>query len=222
MVEIKINENTKQLIVKANIFLYGKNANEEIRSRCEKEINDMWNAPMALVWKANYPYLVQFNIDVFLEKDIDKIMILENTNPKNNFIRVEEFAYGNISFVDGLGSNSGYFKLENLYEGSTTMAHEFGHLMGLPHPLNCDIRGEGEPGIMYPRGTLVDAKYQYDETIKAGKPGGTMHPKFRIVTQKDIDELHLEIFFNSTKNYIGFFSNKYHEAHLNNEASTFV
>ncbi len=222
MVEIKINENTKQLFIKGNIFLYGKEANEEIRNRCEKEINEMWNAPRALVWKKNYPYIVEFMIDVFLDKNIEKKLIEENTNPKNNFIRVEEFAYGNISFVDGLGANSGYFKLENLYEGSTTMAHEFGHLMGLPHPLNCDIRGEGEPGMMYPRGTLVDAKFQYDETIEAGRPGGTMHPKYRIVTQKDIDELQLENFFNSTKKHIGFFSNNYHEAHLNNEAPNLI
>lgn len=82
----------------------------------------------------------------------------------------------NISFVDGLNSNTGYFLLDNLLNGSTTAAHEFGHTLGLDHPHNLDIRGKGVPGIMYPRGTIVDPPYQYDPNAAPGKPGGTMNP----------------------------------------------
>jgi hypothetical protein len=39
--------------------------------------------------------------------DID---IYQNLDPRNNYFRLEEFVRGNISFVDGLGCNSGYLK----------------------------------------------------------------------------------------------------------------
>jgi hypothetical protein len=79
--------------------------------------------------------------------DID---IYQNLDPRNNYFRLEEFVRGNISFVDGLGCNSGYFKMENLYKGSTTAAHEYGHTLGPRSSRRPDLRGKGVPGIMYP------------------------------------------------------------------------
>ena len=80
--------------------------------------------------------MVFFDINGVYENDLTPEMIFENTNPRNNYFRIEEYARGNISFVDGLGSNTGYFKLENLLNNSTTAAHEFGHTIGLDHPRN--------------------------------------------------------------------------------------
>ena len=59
------------------------------------------------------------------------LIFTEIIDPKNNYFRIEEFSHNHISFVDGLNCNSGYFKLENLYKGSTTAAHEYGHTIGL-------------------------------------------------------------------------------------------
>jgi hypothetical protein len=195
------------------IFLYGGSISETIRKEMEEEISTMWNEPHGLVLIDAYPWLVEFDIQVFLFPDLRKEDIMSNRNPRNNYIRVEEYAHGNISFVDGLGCNTGYFKLENLYKNSTTSAHEYGHTLGLPHPHDLDIRGKGQPGIMYPRGTLVDAEFQYDPLVKAGEKGGTIYPIHRKVHQNDIDDLKLNSLIKNKQPIIGKLSSVYHEAH---------
>jgi hypothetical protein len=209
----------KQLFIHSNILLYGNFATEQLVLQCREEIETMWNEPKATVVIGGEIYTVVFVINGYLFKHLQKQDIFENRNPKNNYFRVEEFARGNISFVDGLGCNTGYFKLENLYKGSTTAAHEYGHTLGLDHPDDMDLRGKGVPGIMYPRGTLVDPQYQYDPAIPAGQKGGTMHPMYRKVMQQDIDTLQL-----GSYNYgrqgtliIGGYSAVYHQPHTSNE-----
>src|SRR5688572_3657097 len=202
------------LIIHSNIILYGNAASEELAIQIRDEIESMWNAPQARIRINGEPLLVVFHINASVKKDITDLEIYQNTDPRNNYFRVEEFVHGNISFVDGLGSNSGYFKLENLYVGSTTAAHEYGHTLGLPHPDHLDIRGEGVPGIMYPRGTLVDPQYQYEPSKPAGVTGGTMHPMYRKVKLEDIEALNLRrLDFHHGKAVLGKFTNVWHEDH---------
>ena len=158
---------------------------------------------------------VVFRITSALDPGLKPIDIYRNTDPHNNYFRIEEFAHGNISFVDGIGCNSGYFKLENLYKGSTTAAHEYGHTIGLDHPDDLDLRGKGIPGIMYPRGTLVDPQYQYEPDKPAGEKGGTMYPIYRKVLQSDIENLKLHrLDFVNNKAVIGDFSSVWHPDHF--------
>lgn len=210
--ELILGENV--VLLQAHIYLYGKAANAGLAILVAKNIEEYWNAPQGSLRIRQNMYAVRFQISGYFFPDITPSIVYENTDVKNNYFRVEEFATGNISFVDGLGSNTGYFKLENLLNNSTTAAHEFGHTLGLPHPQYLDIRGQGAPSIMYPRGTLVDAPYQYNPAVPAGVVGGTMNPFHRVVTQRDIDDLNLgKLDFDiNGKAMVGGFSSMWHEA----------
>src|SRR4051812_6393211 len=214
MGEIEIDNDNNTITISSHIITYGNEATEDVTERIRSEIDTMWNEPNAIIYLNNDPYKIIFNITAEMKKEISEMNILQNVGPRNNYFRIEKFAKGSISFVDGLGCNTGYFLLENLYEGSTTAAHEYGHTLGLNHPVILDIRGEGVPGIMYPRGTLVDPAFQYDPSIPAGMKGGTIHPMFRKVRQKDIEELKLhKLRFMNSKAIIGEFTNVYHWNH---------
>lgn len=202
------------ITIHSHIITYGNAADEIVTERIRNEIETMWNEPNAIIAVDGMPYQIIFRITAEMKKDVSDLEVLQNTDPRMNYFRIEEYVNGNISFVDGIGCNTGHFKLENLYEGSTTAAHEYGHTLGLHHPKEIDIRGKGVPGIMYPRGTLVDPQFQYDPSKPAGVTGGTMHPMYRKVFLQDIEQLKLHrLFINNKRAVIGDFTNVYHWSH---------
>ena len=213
---VELIKHNNELIIHAVIFIYGDAANDAIATLIASDIAHFWNDANAEVSIKNQTYKVSFNIEGVWSKALIPEMIYENTNPRNNYFRIEEYAAGNISFVDGLNCNTGYFKLDNLLHHSTTAAHEFGHTIGLDHPQVLDIRGEGTPGIMYPRGTIVDRAFQYDIEAEPHGPGGTMSPFSRRVLQKDIDDLKLHKLSFDRNGFatIGAFSSIWHPKQL--------
>lgn len=211
MGEAHLDLEENKLEIYSHIIIYGDESTQALTDRIESEIEDMWNAVQGYFLLKGTKYNVHFTISSEHKKDITPEEIYYNTNPRNNYFRIEAYAIGNISFVDGLGSNTGYFLLDNLYEGSTTAAHEYGHTLGLEHPQDLDYRGNGAPGIMYPRGTLVDSIYQYDPNAIAGNTGGTMHPKNRVVKQADIELLKLHrLTFKNGVATVGDFTSLWH------------
>lgn len=214
MGEAEIDPYHDTIIITSHIITYGNAADEKLTALIREEIEAMWNEPKGMVYIKGTQLMVTFSISAELQPDIDVEEVYSNTDPRNNYFRIEEYAHGNISFVDGLGCNSGYFKVENLYAGSTTAAHEYGHTLGLEHPVDMDYRGKGVPGIMYPRGTLVDPQFQYDPLKPAGVAGGTMHPMSRKVFAEDISSLKWEkLTFKNKKAIVGDFTNVYHLNH---------
>ncbi len=214
MGETEVDALRGTITIHSHIITYGDAADEKLTENIRAEIETMWNEPQGTVIIKKIPFNVVFRITAELRPSINMTEVYSNTNPRNNYFRIEEYARGNISFVDGLGCKSGYFKLENLYAGSTTAAHEYGHTLGLHHPDDLDYRGKGIPRIMYPRGTLVDPPFQYDPSKAAGVTGGTIHPMYRKVFAEDIALLKLErLWFNNGKAVAGDFTNVFHFNH---------
>ncbi len=212
MGSVEIND--EQFLICSHIITYGNSAEEWLTEMIRDEIETMWNEPVGRLYFNNKKLSIRFQITASFQPSIKDIDIYQNLDSRNNYFRIEEFAVGTISFVDGVGCNTGYFKLENLYKGSTTAAHEYGHTLGLHHPEDLDIRGKGIPGIMYPRGTLVDPQYQYDSTINAGEKGGTLHPAYRKVLQEDFENLKLhQLDFVNGKSVLGDFTSVWHPDH---------
>jgi hypothetical protein len=216
MGQAELQPDNNLFIIHSTIYFYGNAANDLLSIQIARDIANHWNEPHGKVILKRMVYQVVFQIEGIYEPDLNPETIYNNINPRNNYFRIEEYANGNISFVDGLGSNTGYFKLDNLLNNSTTAAHEFGHTLGLDHPRYLDIRGQGQPGIMYPRGTLVDAQFQYDPTVQAGLNGGTINPFTRKVLQSDIDNLKLNKLDFNKEGFavIGDFSSMWHDAQI--------
>jgi hypothetical protein len=202
------------LLIHSHIITYGDAADAAITERIRQEIEEMWNEPQVQMGIEGRLLQVQFRISASFEPALQPIDVIANTDPRNNYFRIEKEAMGNISFVDGIGCNTGFFLYDNLYEGSTTAAHEYGHTLGLRHPTVIDIRGQGVPGIMYPRGSIVDPEFQYNPSADSGdnRNGGTMHPRFRKVKPEDIYALQLEkLEFRNQTAIVGEFSSVWHE-----------
>ena len=214
MGEVEIHTGRNELLIHSFIFLYGGAANAALSEKVAADIENHWNAPAAKMQYQGRLLRIRFAITGHYLTDLEPITVISNTNPRNNYFRVEEVAPGNISFVDGLGCNTGWLLLANLLQDSTTAAHEYGHTLGLPHPPSLDLRGRGAPGIMYPRGTLTDPAFQYDPQAPAGGPGGTLNPKYRKVQTSDIEALGLHrLPLNERGNaVVGDFSSCWHEA----------
>ncbi len=204
------------LTLRAHIILYGDAANNMLARQMAEEIETRWNAAMADVLIHNQRYALVFRITATWDEGLTPTDVYENENPLNNYFRVEKFSGIHISFVDGIGSNTGYFKLDNLLNNSTTAAHEFGHTLGLEHPENLDTRGTGAPGIMYPRGTIVDPHFQYDPAAAPASVGGTMNPCHRKVYQQDVDNLNFNKLSldKNGRTVVGAFSSIWHRKHL--------
>lgn len=215
MGEVELQYETKKLIIHAEIIFYGDEANEALSFRAARNIADQWNQINGKVEIKRNFYIVWFNIKGIYNPSLTPVEVYENTDPRINYFRIEKYAAGDISFVDGIGSNTGYFKLDNILNDSTTAAHEFGHSIGLHHPANLDIRHAEIPGIMYPRGTLVKPEFQYDHAALPATVGGTLNPVHRKVLHEDISLLSLDkLRFNNNRATVGAFSSVWHDKYL--------
>jgi hypothetical protein len=215
MGEAELNTSLHRLTIRSILYFYGGAASSSLAIQIAEDIAGAWNAPEGKVRIRGELYEVRFEIEGIHQPDLQPAAVWHNTDPRLNYFRIEEYSLHDISSVDGLGCNTGYFKLGNLLNHSMTAAHEYGHTLGLDHPKDLDIRGKGQPGIMYPRGTLCDPAFQYDPAAPAGGPGGTLNPLTRKVLASDIAGLRLSrlAFDERSLSILGEFSSFYHQRH---------
>ncbi|MCB6232267.1 RHS repeat-associated core domain-containing protein [Flavobacterium psychrophilum] len=210
-----INKRNKTITVHSNVILYGGKASSELAKSTASDIQNAWNSANGKVTIEGVSYSVKFAVTGIYNDKLSESDVNSNTDIKNNYIRTEETVAGGISYMDDAGSNSGYFLLKNITkDGSTTEGHEFGHGFGLEHPVDTDLRGDsGAPGIMNPRGTIVNPEYQYNPNAVAGQKNGTINPETRKVNQTDINNLGLDKinYDRNGKGKLGKLTNTYHE-----------
>jgi hypothetical protein len=183
-----INPETSQISIEAELVFYGKYATEDLAQKIVLEINQMWNEPNAKLQLGSTLFDIVFDIKYTCLGNSEVLSkVLNNTDYAVNFIRIEDKNIAERSMMGfGLGENSGHWLITDQLGESTTAAHEFGHALGLPHPEQLDYRFSGNPPIMAPRGTIVDADFQWNPLAEAGAFGGTMRPIFRRVRSSEV------------------------------------
>ncbi len=216
--EVVIDKQNQTVTVTSNLILYGSAANAALAKSTAGDIQKQWNNANGKVSIGGAEYSVNFVVNGSYNANLKESDVTGNTDIKNNYFKVVESGI-DISYADGVGSNTGQFLLKNISgDGSTTEAHEFGHGYGAVkgtadgHPVDKDLRGEGQPGMMNARGSIVDSQYQYDSKAKPGEKGGTLNPDKRKVTQQDINYLNIDKlkYDKNGKANLGSLSNDYH------------
>src|SRR6187455_2720765 len=105
------------ITIQSHIITYGNAADGLLTEQIRDEIETMWNEPGGIVVINGSSFQIVFRITAEIRKEVPEMEVLQNTDPRINYFRIEEYVNGNISFVDGIGCNTGHFKLENLYPG---------------------------------------------------------------------------------------------------------
>ena len=201
---VQLDSNRNLITVHGEIIFYGAQASEEIAQKAANEVQTYWNAgsntepatPYLTTMIKGKSYQVVFEIThKVVSEQVANEMMQSNPSPELTFIKILQgvTANGDRSYMTSLGSNQGVWYLSDDIGKSTTTAHEFGHGLGLDHPIEEDWRGRGQPSIMCPRGTVVDAFYQWNPAAPAGAAGGTISPYKRKLIQWDINNLQFSV-----------------------------
>src|ERR1700712_879787 len=100
MGEAEINTAAQQVVIHSVLFFYGDASNEALSIQIAKDIQDHWNEANGTVLLKNRLYNVLFDIHGRWAANLQPEVVFENTDPRNNYFRIESFAGTDISFVD--------------------------------------------------------------------------------------------------------------------------
>ena len=152
------------------------------------EISRLWNESGAWVRYNGRVYRTRFIISYTVN---DQWRLMRDTaSCAENFVQIEPYRNpGDRSFYELFGRSGVFYTSDDLGR-STTVAHEYGHGLGLDHD-DLNQLDATVPGIMFARGTLVKARFQWNPSAEPGAPGGSINPRFRKVRPQDIAKLDL-------------------------------
>jgi len=152
------------------------------------EISRLWNESKASVRYNGRVYRTRFVIS-YTVNDAWRI-IRDTSSCAENYVQIEPMSHpGDRSFYELFGRNGTFYTSDDL-GFSTTVAHEYGHGLGLEHDDYNQLAAPA-PGIMFARGTLVKSQFQWNPVAQPGAPGGSINPKYRKVRPLDIAKLDL-------------------------------
>ena len=156
---VTINDSTQTVTISATINLRGEEATEEYASQVSESISSRWGEKTVAIDGNEYSVETDIEVNVWegSEAEWDQA-IMEAGNDRmnsNNFITVKTGRNAAGTGVPGevvRGISNSYTGEFSSEMESESMAHEFGHLLGLPEAKNVGDPGYGNPpargGIM--------------------------------------------------------------------------
>src|SRR5690606_8993423 len=90
----------KELLITSRIITYGHAATAEVTEDIREEIETLWNEPAGSILLDNQAFSVRFIITASCHPALLPEEIFSNTDPCNNYFRIEAFSMNHISFVD--------------------------------------------------------------------------------------------------------------------------
>ncbi|MEM6524669.1 MAG: hypothetical protein AAF693_12780 [Bacteroidota bacterium] len=159
-----IDKENHTVTIQAHYYFYGGSADKNLAQNLAGSIAEAWNAAGGKVKVGGVEYSVNFEITAEAVTVDDATALAENnTDLKNNFVRVEENNVLNTSVSRFEGNDGFWITSKGLGDGSQTAAHEFGHgvIAKYDHTLTVsghtkEERRGSPPDIMSARDGIID------------------------------------------------------------------
>ena len=88
MGEAELDKGQSLLVIHADLFFYGNAANDLLSKVVAADIEKHWNEPMAAINIKDQWFNIQFRISGTHAKNLQETDVFENTNPRNNYFRI--------------------------------------------------------------------------------------------------------------------------------------
>src|SRR5512141_955461 len=98
MGEAELQAGKHLLIIHSMIHIYGDAAGEDLSLQLAADIAAHWNEGRGTVLIGREKFDVYFDIKGIYNDTLTPDTVIQNTDPRNNFFRIEEYAVGDISF----------------------------------------------------------------------------------------------------------------------------
>ena len=126
---INIDRESKTITISVNIYLYGKEASDELASQYKESISNTWGNIQDLQYD-DETYTISWNVDV-TNLGVEKVEF-DFSDGKSNYFKIDS----DVETSSVEQSHEG--KLRPIINGNNDMIHEFGHLLGLKDKYGTD------------------------------------------------------------------------------------